>query len=195
MSHTENTSKTWKTIYLQVRMLSKVEDNGKRKLKNIFSRYPGKWIIYIWNAFSNIVCQMLVKATSSKKNPNNQNMSYHSVFIIIKSTILSCMSHFEQEKGDKHVMQHKNIHNGLFLLKRERNEHHSEQWKRNHTSKQKDGVSIQHKLSHVTEQKKKLIWTSEKTAVSNSTLKPAPSWFCRVQNLNCISITWIKAAD
>lgn len=64
-------------------------------------------------------------------------MSYHSVFIIIKSTILSCMSHFEQEKGNKHVMQHRNIHNGLvssehryldmYLLKRERNEHHSEQ--------------------------------------------------------------------
>lgn len=42
MSHTENTSKTRKSIYLQARMLSKVEDNGKRKLKNIFSRYPDK---------------------------------------------------------------------------------------------------------------------------------------------------------
>ena len=48
---------------------------------------------------------------------------YHSVFIIIKSTTLSCMSHFEQEKDNKYVMQHRTIHNGLFLLKRERNEH------------------------------------------------------------------------
>lgn len=47
MSHTEYTSKTRKSIYLQAEMLSKVEDNGKRKLKNIFNRYPDKWIIYI----------------------------------------------------------------------------------------------------------------------------------------------------
>lgn len=121
-------------------------------------------------------------------------MSYHSVFIIIKSTILSCMSHFEQEKGNKHVMQHRNTHSGLFLLKRERNKHHSDQWKRNHTWKQEDGLSIQHRLSHVTEEKQKLMWTPDKTAVSNKNLKPAPTHFCSVQNLNCISIIWIKVA-
>lgn len=71
MSHTENTGRTRKSIYLQARMLSKVEDNGKRKLENIFNRYPDKWIIYIWNAFNNTVCQMLVKITSSKKIPIN----------------------------------------------------------------------------------------------------------------------------
>lgn len=42
MSHTENTRKMRKSIYLQARMLSKVEDNGKRKPKNIFNRYPDK---------------------------------------------------------------------------------------------------------------------------------------------------------
>lgn len=54
-------------------------------------------------------------------------MIYHSVFIIIKSTTLSLMAHYEQEKCNRHVMQHRNIHNGLLLLERERNEHHSEQ--------------------------------------------------------------------
>lgn len=37
-----------------------------------FNRYPDKLIIYIWNAFSNTVCQMLVKMTSSKKTPINK---------------------------------------------------------------------------------------------------------------------------
>lgn len=53
--------------YSQARILSKVEDNGKRKPKNIFNRYPDKCIIYIWRAFGKTVCQMLVKTTSSKK--------------------------------------------------------------------------------------------------------------------------------
>lgn len=195
MSHTENTSKTRKSVYQLARMLSKVGDNGKRKLQSIFNKHSDKWIIYIWNALSKHCMQMLVKMTSYKKKPNKQNMSYHSVFIIIKSTILSCMSHFEQEKGNKHVMQHRNTHSGLFLLKRERNKHHSDQWKRNHTWKQEDGLSIQHRLSHVTEEKQKLMWTPDKTAVSNKNLKPAPTHFCSVQNLNCISIIWIKVAD
>lgn len=38
MSHTENTSKTRKSIYLQARMLSKVEDNGKKKIQEHFKK-------------------------------------------------------------------------------------------------------------------------------------------------------------
>lgn len=155
MSHTENTSKTRKSIDFQARMFSKVEDNGKRELKNIFSRYPDKWIIYIWNAFSNTVCQMLVKTTSSKNNPNRQNIwvttQYSSSLRVLSCP--ACLT-LNRKKVTSMLCSTEIFIMDLYLLKRERNEHHSEQWKRNHTSKQEDGISIQHKPSHVREQKK-----------------------------------------
>jgi len=51
---------------------------------------------------------------------------YYSVFMIFKSTTLSCKAHFEKEKDNKYVMRHRTIHNRLFLLKRQRDEIHSE---------------------------------------------------------------------
>lgn len=72
MSHTENTSKTRKSVYQLARMLSKVGDNGRRKLQSIFNKHSDKWIIYIWNALSKHCMQMLVKMTSYKKNPINK---------------------------------------------------------------------------------------------------------------------------